>query len=312
MHIEHLYYFLDVANTLSISQSAKDLYISPQGLSQAIKSLEKEYDTKLFDRTKNGFVLTSEGEKFSVCAKEFIEYYETFKKKCRSLCPIEEGSMSDDLSIYTTTLFSASGIIYDILNIFLENSPNSNFLILEQLPCEAIESLIQNQSNSIALVNIPDYALQELTIPEELSYESIFEISMAAHVCTNSVHARKKFFTKQELVALPLSCYSEPLLEDCIRIMLKKYGEPNIVVRSSDSRLSEEISLTQDIVYLSVDWARNLPLSHRVTIPICDTLKLTTILLYRNNQKETPIIKTVISLIKSYFLENFRDLAIKI
>ena len=310
MQIEHLYYFLDVARTLCISQSSKDLYISPQGLSQAIKSLEKEFNIEFFDRTRNGFMLTSEGKKFAVCAKEFLKSYEKFKEKSHSISPIKEGEMSDTLSIYTTALFSASGIILNMLNIFLENSINSKFIILEQLPCDAIKSLIQDQSSSIALVNIPSYALQELTFPEELCYDNILEISMVANVSPNSVHARKKFFTKQELVNLPLSCFREPLLEDCIRFMLGKYGEPNIVVCSSNLRLCQEIALSQDIVNLSVNLTNNLLPKDRVTIPIRDTLKLAIILSYRNSQKETPVIKTVISLIKSYLLENFHHLAV--
>lgn len=55
-------YFLVVADTLSISRAAKILNVSHQSLSQHIKSLEQEYDIRLFDR-KPGLFLTPAGEK---------------------------------------------------------------------------------------------------------------------------------------------------------------------------------------------------------------------------------------------------------
>ncbi|AFM00244.1 transcriptional regulator [Desulfitobacterium dehalogenans ATCC 51507] len=311
MQIEHLYYFLDVVRTLSISQSAKDLYISPQGLSQAIKSLEKEYNIELFDRTKHGFILTGDGEKFAVCTKEFLKCYEDFKEKSHNISPISGGKINDTFSIYTTALFSVSGIILDMVNIFSKNLINSKYLILEQLPFEVIKSLKNQNVSSIGLVNIPSYALEELTFPEELTYEYLLEIGMVANVSPNSVYAKKKFFTKQELVALPLCCFKEPLLEDCIRSMLEEYGEPNIVTRSSNIRLAQGIALSNDIVSLSVNLTRNLISSNKITIPIHDTLKLSIIVLYHNSQKENSEIKTLVSLIKSYLLENFQDFTIK-
>lgn len=311
MQIEYLYYFLDVARTLSISQSAKELFISPQGLSQAIKSLEKEYNIELFARTKYGFVLTSEGEEFAVCAKEFLKSYERFLARSHSISPVKGGEMGDTLTIYTTALFSVSGIILDMFNIFLKNMPNSKFLILEQLPFDTIKSLIQDQNNSIGLVNIPSYALEEFRLPEGFSYDYLLEISMVANVSPNSVYASKKFFTKQELAALPLSCFNEPLIVECIRFMLGQYGEPNIVLRSSNVPLSQGMGFSQDIINLSVNLIRNFPQNNRVMIPVRDTLKLAIILLYRESQKGTPLMKTVISLIKSYLLENYPHLAMK-
>lgn len=307
MQIEHLYYFLNVARTLSISQSAKDLYISPQGLSQAIKSLEKEYNIELFARTKRGLVLTDEGNKFADCVNEFLKSYERFQVKSYCINPIKEEELCDTFTIYTTALFSVSGIILDMLNTFFERLPNSQFLISEQLPFEAINNVIRNPNCSIGLVNIPNYALKEFKLPEGFFYDCILEISMVANVSPDSVHASKKFFTKQELVALPLCCFNEPLLEDCIRFMLGKYGDPNFVIRSSNVRLSQGIALNRDIVNLSANLASHLLSNNRVTIPIHDTLKLTILLLYRNN----PIIEAVVSLIKSFLLEKFPHLACK-
>lgn len=55
--------FLTVANTKSISKAADMLFISKQGLSKSIRSLEEELGAELFVRTKKGSILSPMGEK---------------------------------------------------------------------------------------------------------------------------------------------------------------------------------------------------------------------------------------------------------
>lgn len=309
MQIEYLYYFLDVAKTLSISQSARTLYISPQGLSRAIKSLEEEFGFELFARTKHGFVLTKEGEEFVVCAKQFLKYFEEFLDKSRNISPIKGEGMSENITFYTTTLFSVSGVIIEILDFLAETAPSSKFLIKEQLPMCAIKNITKDQNYCIGLINIPQHALKEFTLPAGFSYDYLLEISMVAYVGPNSKYANKKIFDKQELAALPLACFSETLAEDCVRYMLEDYGEPNIVISSSDARLSQRIAFNQNVVNLSVNLAKTSQQNGRIAIPIRDTLKLAVILFYRNSQKENPSMKAVISSVKSYLLAHYPHLA---
>lgn len=50
MNIEHLKYFVLVADSLNITHTAKKLYISQQALSNHISNLEKKLGVKLFER----------------------------------------------------------------------------------------------------------------------------------------------------------------------------------------------------------------------------------------------------------------------
>jgi DNA-binding transcriptional LysR family regulator len=55
-------YFLKVCETGNISSAAQELYISRSALSKAIREMEIEFNTALFDRTKAGLALTAAGE----------------------------------------------------------------------------------------------------------------------------------------------------------------------------------------------------------------------------------------------------------
>ena len=55
-------YLLKIAETQSITKAAKELYVSQSALSQLIASLEKTYDTKIFEYKGGRLLPTYTGE----------------------------------------------------------------------------------------------------------------------------------------------------------------------------------------------------------------------------------------------------------
>jgi len=53
--------FCQVAMSQSFSKAAKELYMTQPAVSQSVMQLEKELDTRLFNRTSRGVSLTNEG-----------------------------------------------------------------------------------------------------------------------------------------------------------------------------------------------------------------------------------------------------------
>ncbi|MEG1954405.1 MAG: LysR family transcriptional regulator, partial [Hydrogenoanaerobacterium sp.] len=64
MNIKHLEFFATVAQYGSINKAAQALYISQPHLSHIIKDIETDVGFALFQRTKQGVVLTPDGERF--------------------------------------------------------------------------------------------------------------------------------------------------------------------------------------------------------------------------------------------------------
>lgn len=64
MKLNQLNYFIEVCNSMNITQAAKKLHISQPSLTVAIKNLEQELGVNLLLREKNKITLTSEGEFF--------------------------------------------------------------------------------------------------------------------------------------------------------------------------------------------------------------------------------------------------------
>ena len=61
MTVEKIRYFVEVAHTCSITQAAKNLYVSQPNLSKQLAQMEKECGIALFSRTKHRLELTEAG-----------------------------------------------------------------------------------------------------------------------------------------------------------------------------------------------------------------------------------------------------------
>ena len=65
MHIEYLYYFRDFSKSLSISKTAAEYYMTPQGLSRALHQLEKDFGITLMAYNNNAVTLTPAGKELA-------------------------------------------------------------------------------------------------------------------------------------------------------------------------------------------------------------------------------------------------------
>lgn len=85
MKLEHMRLFMDVVENGSISQAADRAFISQQGLSTALKQMEKELELDLFYRSNKGVTLTDEGKQFYHCCENMIQFYDDFLYQAREL-----------------------------------------------------------------------------------------------------------------------------------------------------------------------------------------------------------------------------------
>ena len=81
MTIQQLKYIITVAETGSITEAAKKLYISQPSLSNAIKDIEKETKMTVFHRSRQGIALTKEGLEFLGYARSVVQQMELLENR---------------------------------------------------------------------------------------------------------------------------------------------------------------------------------------------------------------------------------------
>ena len=81
MNLTQLRYAITVANSDSMNEAARNLFISQPSLSAAIKELEEEAGIEIFRRTNRGISVTPEGEEFIGYARQVVEQYNLIENK---------------------------------------------------------------------------------------------------------------------------------------------------------------------------------------------------------------------------------------
>lgn len=90
MDTKQLEYIIAVEEEKSISRAAERLFITPSALSQQLKNLETELNTRLFVRSRQGMSLTPEGNLYLSGAKAMLAVKNQALEKIRSLAPEQD------------------------------------------------------------------------------------------------------------------------------------------------------------------------------------------------------------------------------
>ena len=73
MTIQQCKYILAIAECGTFNEAAKQLFVAQSSLSVSVKSLEKELNITIFERSGNGVYLTEEGAEFVRYARQLVE-----------------------------------------------------------------------------------------------------------------------------------------------------------------------------------------------------------------------------------------------
>ena len=87
MTLQQLKYMITVAEKGSITEAAKELYISQPSLSGTIKDVEKEVKITIFNRCRSGVALTMEGMEFLGYARQVVQQMELLESKYINVLP---------------------------------------------------------------------------------------------------------------------------------------------------------------------------------------------------------------------------------
>lgn len=153
MNINYEYYkiFYYTAKYKSFTKAAEALYSNQPNISRTIAKLESELECKLFIRSKNGLILTPEGDKLfqhiQIAQKQIMDGEEELLKRKQ----LESGSISIGVTETALNVF-----LLDKLEIFKKKYPNIHLRITNQSTPQAIKSL-ENGNVDIAVVVTPTH-----------------------------------------------------------------------------------------------------------------------------------------------------------
>lgn len=139
MELTHLKYFLEVARTEHVTQSAKTLCIVQPALTHALHKLEDELGVKLFKTQGRNIKLTEIGEYFYKKVKPLYEDIEALPAQLRAM--ENEQSATLNLNVLAASTFVTNAVI-----LYKQNDPDLRF------------NLVQNEETTLYDICVRTYA----------------------------------------------------------------------------------------------------------------------------------------------------------
>lgn len=134
MKLSHLYHVIATAEFSSLRAASRHLGIAQPAMSRSIHEIERELGVALFERTKQGVVLTPSGEVFLRRAQTVEAELRRAKEELRQM----HGDMSGKVSVAMSAL-STFALMPSAIHDFRAQFPNSVLKVVESFfqPVEA-------------------------------------------------------------------------------------------------------------------------------------------------------------------------------
>ncbi|MBR6572973.1 MAG: LysR family transcriptional regulator [Clostridia bacterium] len=194
MEIYPLLYFVTIAQTGNLTQAAKQLNISPPALSNAIKRLEQQLETPLFDRVGRSILLNDYGKAYLPYAEQIISLTHQGNERLHQMKQEEDCQ----LAIADLTHVFASHLISEFLTKYPEIRLHRSYLGTEESKTIDLEKTFDFAIGSTNLISRPDLC----NIP--------LRKGKAIVAIVNNAHPLAAYckVTMRELVTLPMIAYA--------------------------------------------------------------------------------------------------------
>lgn len=234
MTLQNLRYMITIAETGSITEAARQLFISQPSLSNAIKEVEKEVKFTIFSRSRTGIALTKEGMEFMGYVRQVIQQMDLLKDKFITNLP-EKQRFCVSTQHYT---FTANAFVEMVKQFGQERF---EFILNETQTHQILED-VKNRFSDLGIIYISDsneIVIRKTLEDNKLTFFELFTVK--PHVFLRAEH--------------PLAHKASVKLED-----LKEYPRLNFIQGNYESPyFSEEL-------YSTVSTERSIKVSDRAAI----------------------------------------------
>ncbi len=222
MKLNQLNYFIEVCNSMNITQAAKKLHISQPSLTVAIKNLEQELGVNLLLREKNKITLTSEGEFFRDQLYPILGNLENLKREM-----VSSGSNYNVLKMGIPPMIGS--FLFPLLfSRFITQNPDIKLEIVEHGAMKSQELLLNEKLDLTFLIG-------ESQLNSELIFTPISQRDLKLYINKKHALAEVERISIKDLKDVPLIMFnSEFYVSRIVKDTFNNYGiNANIILETS-------------------------------------------------------------------------------
>lgn len=203
MTLQQLRYAVSVADSGSMNEAAKRLFISQPSLSEAMKELEEEIGIQLFLRSNRGIQLTPEGGEFLGYARQVLDQYHLLEHRYIDKRNMEKFSVSTQH--YS---FAVKAFVEVVNQVGMEEY---DFAIHETKTYEVIEN-VKNFKSELGVLYLNEFneqVVQKLFRENGLEFIDLFQCDTYVYIWGKHPLAEKDQLTMEELQEYPCLAFDQ-------------------------------------------------------------------------------------------------------
>ena len=205
MTLQQLKYADAVASCGSLSEAARQVFVTQPTLTEAIRTLEEELCIAIFTRSSRGVALTHEGEEFLASARLILDDAARIQEKYTGKA-VRRPQFSVSCQHYAFAVEAFMEVVRAT-----GHADAYDFTMRETVTSEIIDDVARHRSEIgiLYLSRRNERAIMKFLRKEELVFEELFKAQ--PHVFLGKKHplAKKRFIRPQELDAYPYLTYEQ-------------------------------------------------------------------------------------------------------
>lgn len=204
MTLQQLRYAIEIANSGSMNEAAKKLFVSQPSLSNAIKELESELGITIFERTNRGISISVEGLEFLGYARQIIEQTELMENRYT-------GKKRSPVYFSVSTQHYAF-VVDAFVTLMKQNDLTEyNFSLRETITYEIIEDVRTLRSDlGILYINESNYKLMNKLFSDgNLKFTPLFNTNPHVYIRTGHPLAHKESITQDDILPYPYVTFEQ-------------------------------------------------------------------------------------------------------
>ena len=204
MTLQQLKYADRVAATGSISEAARQVFVTQPTLTEAIRALEEELRVAIFTRSSRGVSVTREGEEFLASARQILDDAARIQEKYTGKA-VRRPQFAVSCQHYAFAVEAFMDVVRSC------EADRYDFTLRETVTSEIIDDVARHRSEIgiLYLSRRNERAITKILHREELSFEELFVAK--PHVFLGKRHplAKKKVLKPHELDDYPYLTYEQ-------------------------------------------------------------------------------------------------------
>lgn len=233
MKIQQLAYFAETYKYQNMSIASRKLLVSQPSISAAIRDLEREFDTLLFQRQGKRLLPTKEGDTLYALSLQLFEHIDTISKTMRDLKRTDNA-----IRLGIPPMIDAL-LLTPVLKSFMTQNPEIKLSIYEQGSGSLMKAF---QTDAIDCAFITHIA----PISRELSFLPVTSIEVV--FCTHKSKRALGFpeLDIQKVAKLPLVLFNDDFL--ITQEAHKIFRNANIAISSLNAFYTDQLSTVENFI----------------------------------------------------------------